>query len=125
MLDFTWITVAQPLFIARTGMNRILLGQRPGKTEDEWQETLEAAESGIEAFCRPERVYAIGLHPSGSCQAKPAYLTAGGIYHDDGGQEAEVYMTADTAEGAQEEALRWVTDWMDRAKRRLAELDAD
>lgn len=126
--EFTWVPVSQPLYVARTGMNRLLLGQ--GKTVKSWEDTLDAAKNGLEVCCEPERVYALGLNGSlqvdeGKPTSDVAFLVSDGVFYDDGGDGAEVYVTGETSEEAAEKARKWVTEWVELAKRRLRELDAD
>lgn len=97
---------------------------KPGKTEDAWVETLEAAQSGLEAFCKPERVYALGLNDQAGHNAWPAYLTAYGAYHDAGRNDDEIYIKGDDPAVVETEARKWVSDWQDRAKKHLSEEDA-
>jgi hypothetical protein len=117
MNEFSWVTVGQPLFVARTGMVRGLLGQGRGKTRSGWEETLDAATAALEDFCRPERVYALGVNDETASRARPAYLVAHTVYYDNGwAGESEVYFTADTAEGARDAAQAWVSGWIARAQ---------
>ncbi|WP_018788543.1 hypothetical protein [Micromonospora sp. CNB394] len=125
MAEFTWVSVAQPLYVARTGMERSLLRRGPNKTEREWQDTLESAESGLDTFCRPERVYGLGMIDDAGEDARPAYLTASGIYHDTGRSDSEVYVTGDDPARTEADARKWVSDWLERAKTRVSNLDAD
>ena len=124
-MTFTWISVAQPLYVARTGMERAELGSGPDKSADAWQETLESAESGLEAFCKPERVYALGMNATAGHDAKPAYLTASGIYHDAGRNDSEVYVTGDAPDTVEADARKWVSGWVERARTRLSQLSTD
>ncbi|PZG02856.1 hypothetical protein [Micromonospora deserti] len=125
MTKFIWVSVAQPLYVARTGMERSLLGGGPNKTEEEWQDTLESAQSGLDHFCRPERVYGLGTSDDAGEDARPAYLTASGIYHDTGRKDSEVYVTGDDPATAEADARKWVSNWLERAKTRVSDLDAD
>ncbi|MEU1358724.1 hypothetical protein ABZ356_02660 [Micromonospora zamorensis] len=125
MTAFTWVSVAQPLYIARTGMVRAELSRKADKTANAWHETLESAESGLDTFCKPERVYALGLNDIAGHGTSPAYLTASGIYHDTGQADSEVYVKGDAPDTAESDARKWVSGWVERAKERLKELDAD
>jgi hypothetical protein len=134
MTAFTWVSVGQPLYVARTGMARSELRSGPTKTADDWQDTLESAESGLETFCKPERVYGLGvndavgglgINDAVGRQASPAYLTASGILYDNGQGDSEVYVTGDAAATTEADARKWVSGWVERAKARLSELGAD
>ncbi|MFI6163960.1 hypothetical protein ACIA59_28915 [Micromonospora haikouensis] len=125
MPKFVWVSVAQPLYVARTGMERSLLGRGPNKTEREWQDTLESAESGLDTFCRPERVYGLGMSDDAGEDARPAYLTASGIYHDTGCKDSEVYVTGEDPATTETDARKWVSNWLERAKTRVSNLDVD
>jgi hypothetical protein len=122
---FTWVSVAQPLYVARTGVARADLGSKPSKTEDAWHDTLEAAQSGLDTFCKPERVYALGLNEAAGHDYGPAYLTASGVYHDTGAKDSEVYMTGDDPATTEALAREWVSGWVQRAQTRLSELNTD
>ncbi|GAA2709976.1 hypothetical protein ACFY2R_03300 [Micromonospora olivasterospora] len=125
MTAFTWVSVAQPLYVARTGMARAELSREGDKTAEAWHETLESAESGLETFCKPERVYALGLNDIAGPHTGPAYLTASGIHHDTLQADSEVYVKGDDPATTEADARKWVSGWVERAKKRLKELDAD
>jgi hypothetical protein len=130
MEDLHWIPVAQPLFIARTGIVReqfksALGGARTAMTEDDWLELRDAAESGLELFCKPIRVYALGLDLGLGDDVRPVYLTADGVYRDYGRKNEEVLFTGETPESLVKKIRTWVTAWRDKAVTALSKMETD
>lgn len=79
----------------------------------------------METFCKPERVYGLGVNDAAGQEARPAYLTASGILYDTGQGDSEVYVTGDAAATTAADARKWVSGWVERAKARLSELTTD
>lgn len=129
MLDeFQWVTVAQPLYVARTGMARFQAAAtgRPSSTFDDLGDVVEAARSGLDTFCQPHRVYAIGVSTADRGKSAnsygPMYLTGGYVLADWGRNDDEVLMTDDDPARLKQKVRDWVTGHRDRANARLARM---
>ena len=121
-VEYEWVPVAQPLFVVRTGMERVMLRDRT--TEDDWLDTKESAEGGLKHFCVPTRVYAIGVATEDRGPHVRVYLAGSYVLTDFGGKDDEVLMTGDDAVALEAKAREWVTEHLTRAKKSLAAMTA-